>query len=218
MQPIYKFAFYSCDKLRNITIPESVISIGDNAFTLCSSMNIDVYLPNVENIYDGAFSFSGIKSFKADNCLSIGNGCFEQCMNLKTVKLDLVENIYSGAFLNCNALESVDISTGVMDDINPDTFSGCYNLTTVLLPFKLEKIWGGAFKDCYSLRELWIPKTVDIIGDSAFERCKNLTIYSDSEYVNDFCEEHEIKCLPANVYKGRTESFNRPKRLRIKEM
>ena len=48
-----------------------------------------------------------------------------------------------------------------------------------------------------------------------FSKCENLTIYTDSDMVKDYCSEYGIPVKPANEFKN--ESIKKPFKLRIRE-
>ena len=59
--------------------------------------------------------------------------------------------------------------------IGYEAFSGCYRLTSVVLPDSITSIGEWAFEDCYSLTNIKIPESVTYIGKGAFIRCKSFT-------------------------------------------
>ena len=101
---------------KTTTIPNSVTSIGDYAFWVCSGLT-SVTIPNsVESIGDYAFSdCSGLISVTIPNSVtSIGNGAFEYCSGLISVTIgNSVESIGEYAFQNCSGLTSVTIPNSV---------------------------------------------------------------------------------------------------------
>ncbi|MBR5250994.1 MAG: leucine-rich repeat domain-containing protein, partial [Clostridia bacterium] len=103
-------AFYNCTKLTSITIPGSVITIGDKAFYGCSSLASLTISNGVTNIGNSAFrNCSALKSVTIpDSVTEIGKWAFQTCTNLKSIIIGKgVKNINSNAFNGCNALEKV---------------------------------------------------------------------------------------------------------------
>ena len=84
---IYAYAFYECNRLVNVTIPDSVTSIGDLAFDGCSGLTSVAIGNGVTSIGDWAFSScSGLTSVTIGNGVtSIGAVVFNDCDKLKTV-------------------------------------------------------------------------------------------------------------------------------------
>ena len=103
-------AFYWCESLIKITLPNSVTSIGDEAFDGCSGLT-SIEIPNsVTSIGDYAFSgCSGLTSVEIPNRVtSIGGGAFWSCHNLKGIKIpNSVTSIGAYAFDDCGSLTDV---------------------------------------------------------------------------------------------------------------
>ena len=59
--------------------------------------------------------------------------------------------------------------------IGYQAFSGCPDLTSVIIPEGVTTIWNNAFLRCYGLTSVSIPSTVTNIGNSAFQDCRSLT-------------------------------------------
>ena len=144
---------FSSHSLQSITIPDSVTSIGDSAFSWCISLQ-SVTIP--------------------DSVTSIGYHAFEDCSSLQFVTIpDSVTSIGRGAFWYCSSLQSVTIPDSVTS-IGDEAFCGCKSLNSVTIPDSVTSIGGGAFSGCKSLNSVTIPDSVTSIGGSAFKNCKSL--------------------------------------------
>lgn len=173
-------ALMGCGKVKKITIPEGIISIGNNAFY--SNGIKDITLPN---------------SLK-----SIGNSAFGYCQSLETINIPQnVTFIGTGAFNYCKSLREITIPNNV-ENIYSKTFENCTNLSNITISEGVKKIESDAFRNCISLIEINIPKTVTYINmhrenTSLYERnpffsCSNLTkINIDNENQN-YCSENGI--------------------------
>ena len=102
-------AFYSFN-LASIDIPNSVTTIGDNAFKYCSSLTSITIPDNVTTIGDNAFQYcSSLTSITIpDNVTSIGDYAFSGCSSLTSVILGYYLNsLGSQAFYSCDKLSNV---------------------------------------------------------------------------------------------------------------
>jgi hypothetical protein len=98
-------AFYWCDSLASLTIPNSVTCIGRCAFYNCSSLT-SIIIPNsVINIGDSAFrGCSSLTSVTIPNSVtSIGKGAFGGCSSITTIVVDMNNTIYDSRE-ECNAI------------------------------------------------------------------------------------------------------------------
>ena len=94
----YYYALYIGDELQtSVTIPNSITSIGDAAFCLCSSLT-SITIPN--------------------SVTSIGNWAFEECINLTSVTIpNSVTSIGGSAFSGCTWLTDIYVECGDVERI-----------------------------------------------------------------------------------------------------
>lgn len=79
----------------------------------------------------------------------------------------VVRSIGREAFMDCDHIKWVDISSTVRD-ICFDAFNGCSALEYVHIPKSVAYIGNRAFMGCTSLKSVSLHATLDIIGDKAF--------------------------------------------------
>jgi hypothetical protein len=177
--------FYRCSSLTSINIPESVTSIGHDAFSGCSSLT-SINIPE------------GVKS--------IGYRAFSSCSSLTNINIpEGVTSIESSAFDGCSSLTSINIPKGVTS-IGHDAFSGCSSLTSINIPESVTSIGNYAFYGCSSLTSINIPESVTSIGSGAFRGCSSLTninipkgVTSIGNYVFDGCSSLTSINIPESV-------------------
>lgn len=196
-------AFYNCNLLTSITIPDSVTDIGVMAFYNCSSLT-DISIPySVFNI--GASAFMNCSSLTSVNIAGfkfIGTHAFYGCTSLEAVNTtDLAiwcEMMFSNEFSNplyyagnlyINGMEATEITIPdrVAGSINQYAFSGCTSLTSVTLPNCVTSIYEGAFSGCSSLTQI-NTYNVAYIGSRAFEGCSSLTSITLFEGITELGE------------------------------
>jgi hypothetical protein len=169
-------AFTMCNDLTSVTIPNGVTSIGSLAFMYCSGLT-SVTIPNsVTSIGKSAFfGCSGLTSVTISNSVTtIGENAFFDCSGLTSVTIpNSVTSIGNGAFQMCSGLTSVTISNSVTS-IGESTFQDCSRLTSVTIPNSVTSIGKSAFLGCHWLTSVTIPNSVTSIGESAFSECYSL--------------------------------------------
>jgi len=171
------YAFSDCDSLTSIEIPDSVTSIGDSAFYSCDSLTSIEIPDSVTSIENGAFfNCSSLTSIDIpDSVTSIGDLAFLGCTSLTSIDIpDSVTSIGYYAFSSCSSLTSIDIPDSVTS-IGDRAFSYCNSLTSIDIPDSVTSIGDDAFSYCSSLTSIEIPNSVTSIGDRAFSSCDSLT-------------------------------------------
>ena len=147
---------------KNTIIPNSVTSIGENAFYGCSGLT-SVTIPNsVTSIGDCAFSYcKGLTSVAIPNSVtSIGSGAFSWCSGLTSVTIpNSVTTIGEHAFHFCSGLTSVTIPNSVTStSIGECAFYGCSGLTSVVIGNSVTSIGRNAFTKCDGLTSVIVDK------------------------------------------------------------
>lgn len=116
-----------------VTIPDSVTSIGESAFEDCTNLT-NITIPN--------------------SVTSIGDSAFLYCISLKSVTIpNSVKNIEEGAFAWCESLTNAVVPSGVTS-IKNYTFNGCKSLTSVIIGSSVTSIRYGAFSRCTRLTRI----------------------------------------------------------------
>ena len=165
-------AFRGCQSLKIVKIPSKVTAIPDHCFEGCSSLESVTIPDGVTTI--GTDAFFGCKNLESvalpESLTTLGSRSFEFCKSLKTIKIPSgVTTIPFQCFNGCSSLESIAIPEGVTD-IGNEAFSGC-NLNALTLPESLVKIGSWAFYYNRSLKSINIPAKVKTIEEWAFTYC-----------------------------------------------
>lgn len=106
--------------VKKVVIPETVIEIRDDAFSLMSQIETIEFSEGLLKICK--FAFEGLQNLKELNLPStlrtIETNAFFACSSIKTLVIpDSVTEIGSDAFLGCKSLESITIPERFKDDI-----------------------------------------------------------------------------------------------------
>ena len=184
---IRKSAFWGYSGLTTITLPESVTSIGDRAFSSC--VNLEEIIVSANNpVYS---SLDGVLYNKdktellkwpdkklsvtiPESVTSIGDWAFSYCSSLTSVTIpESVTSIGDEAFYDCSGLTSIMLPESVTS-IGGWAFFYCSSLTSVTIPESVESIGNCAFEDCRGLTSVTIPASVERLGTGVFSSCVNL--------------------------------------------
>ena len=163
--------------IENLTIPEEITGIGNNAFVGCGSLKSVVFSDGVERINTGVFrNCVNLTKVEFSESISyIGGFAFYGCTGLTNIAIpDSVTSIGGSAFYGCTGLTNIVISNSVTS-IGSSAFSDCTGLTNIVIPDSVTSIGSSAFSDCTGLTNIVIPDSVTSIGSSAFSGCTGLT-------------------------------------------
>lgn len=133
--------------VREVTIPDTIIHIGDATFENALSL---------EKVYGG------------QSVESIDWNAFAGCTWLiELPEFSNLKEIGILAFVDCRKLEYIHWGEK-LKKVGYHSFWLCDELKSVELPEGLEEIEAGAFDNCFDIDKLEIPTSVTYIGDGAF--------------------------------------------------
>lgn len=189
-------AFSDCVSLTSVYIPQSVTSIGVAAFYGCSSLT-SANIPNsVKDI--GARAFYGcsvLPSVSIPNFVaSIGDSAFEGCSSLTSVTIGTsVTSIGRRAFLKCENLTSIIIPNSVVS-IGSNAFAGCSSLVSATIGDSVISIEDWTFSDCLSLTSVFTPNSIESVGNGAFYGCSSLRSFTFGSAIKSIGNRAFIGC------------------------
>ena len=219
-------AFLDCTSLQHLVLSDSLETIGVHAFDGCSAITDTVVFPESlvslgDNAFAGASGPNAVAVWKAKHCISgakpmshftkvvfgvnveyIGSHLFCSAPLDTVVLPNGVDTIEHRAFYGCSLRyielpqslkyigpSAFDGATSLTSLTVPENMSnipnalcyGCSSLKSVTLPEGIEAIENYAFANCKSLSNINIPQSVQSIGGNAFSDCSSLTSISIPE-------------------------------------
>ena len=179
----YGGAFSDCTALTSIEIPASVETIGNTAFSDCSSL-------------------ATVTFEKGSRLKTIGNNAYYRCTSLTSIEIPAsVETIEKKAFMHCSSLATVTFEKGSQLKTigggysNSSDYYGAFSdcpITSIEIPASVETIEAAAFKGCLALAKITFEKGINLkkisggysenrntdgyfYGHGAFAKCTALT-------------------------------------------
>lgn len=77
------------------------------------------------------------------------------------------------SFTDLTSFDELQYFTNI-PDISGNMFQGCTNLTSVILPPNIEKVYYQAFQNCKKITSINLPDRVNTIGEKCFYNCTSL--------------------------------------------
>lgn len=183
LKVIGNYTFSGCTKLdftRDNNLPESLESIGNNAFEKDTALSQVIFKKGL---------------------ITIGNNAFLDCTGLKTVDFAEATNlktISSAAFQNTGLTKFVLANTKV-DTINNYTLKGCLSLESAEFGASVTSIKTDAICGCPKFKSLSVYPTT-VIDRGIFK--------SDFSYQETVIEEGESKTVQRRVYTAEQNNYS----------
>lgn len=161
---VYYYAFYNCDNLTSVTVPNTITSYPSTANSFGTFNNCD----KLETV-----------TFE-DGLTVIGPGMFKESDKIKKLEIpDSVTTIGQAAFANCDGLEEVKLPAG-LTKIPNNLFGGAEALKSITIPATVTEIEAEAFFNCTALETVTfaskstekLVSALEAVGDNAFAGTK----------------------------------------------
>ena len=180
-------AFCGCYYLKSVSIGNSVTSIGSQAFRLCKRL-ASVTIP--------------------ESVTSIGNDAFDACDDLSKAEFASIESLckidfanyaanplYNAHHLYINGEEIVNlVIPESVTSIGNYALSGYNGMTSIAIPNSVTSIGVGAFYGCSGLTSVTIPNSVTAIREKSFLSCSHLTSVTISNSAKSIADSTFCNC------------------------
>jgi uncharacterized repeat protein (TIGR02543 family) len=191
-------------KIKEITIPKSVLTLGDESFKNTTSLTLVTFESGSALLEIGLYAFANAVALERIDGLpntitKIHAGAFYNnhlLVDFPFEHLTLLEHIGDYAFYQASSLDYLFVNPSILS-IGAYAFFGTELLESVVFESisSLETIGDYAFADAVSLGSFFVPKSVISIGMYAFSGCVSMTTFS-------FAEDIELEMLLDGLLSG----------------
>lgn len=226
-QTVCGYAFYGT-ALENITIGNSVRTIGNSAFENSDSFSTIVVPENVSTIGSLAFAncdglqeviYNATSASTSGNIFTVLLGNSTVFANSPVIKLSIgnnVKQIPGYIFARMNQLKSVDFSgNNMLSSIGSYSFYMNSKIESIILPNSVTAINSYAFYGCSSVNTVLLSNSLNTIGNYAFNNCSSVysidlpdTVTDVGTYAFSGCSSLESVAIPAKVRIIKANTFN----------
>jgi len=190
---IDKYAFDACVQIQEIRLPKTLKTLGDYALASCEGLT-EIELPEgLETIGTAALGYNNFTSLVIPASVTeMGYNACRKNKQLEEVEIKANVPLLNSAFEDCSKLRRVVISGSVQK--LSSTFHACHALEEVLVTGSLETIDGDSFRYLNSLERVQIASGLKTINEKAFIRCGSLTTVSLPDGVTSIGESAFQDC------------------------
>ncbi len=183
-------AFNGCSGITEVTIPNSVTTLGSSTFLNCTALTTVTFAEGMTFTSIGGTAFSGCNSLESivipDSVTTITNTAFQNCWSLTGFVVSQANTNFSevnGVLFNKDKTTllsypggkegTYDVPSSVTS-IGNYAFVGCVGLTGITIPDAVTSIGTYAFQNCTSLTYVNLPNGITTIGNYTFDGCSAL--------------------------------------------
>lgn len=191
---IGSYAFGCCKGLKTVSIPKTVTTIEEYAFS-SSSLESVTFTEGLTKIGMFAFNACNITTLSFPKSLkTIGSQAFMTNSNLTSITFsEGLESIGEKAFMWCEQLTSVSLPESVIS-MSSSCFSSCWKLKSIKFPKNLTKIPESCFWNCYDLTDVTLPENVVSLGNSCFSGCTSLKSFTFKNSITEIGDKIFENC------------------------
>lgn len=167
----------------NVVVPEfynevSVCAIEAGVFSNNSTIQYVFIPPSIKEIGEQCFyNCSNLKSvvIASEDDITLGSACFMDCSNLISIEIHgNLSSLPSYLFSGCSSLFTINLPSSLLT-IEKNAFSSCTSLQSISIPAEVYKIDEFAFSGCSMLQSITLPDRLSSIPNNLFSKCTALT-------------------------------------------
>ena len=185
-------AFFGCQNLKSVTIPESVTTIENNPFAYCDNLaefngkfvSADKHCIIVNNVLQ-SFTPISLKSYSIPNSIvSISNYAFVNCQSLTQIIIPKsISSIGNRAFDYCNSLKTVYCMPDTPPTLGDNAFGASSSTRKIYVPESLV--------NAYKTASNWSKYSSEIEPYPGYvvpEQAKTVTLKVNAKFVTDYID------------------------------
>ncbi len=176
VESIGERSFYGCEKLKKVTLPDTIIKIDNLAFGYCLDLECVELTEGVIEIGDAAFAgCSSLKSINLPTSLcSIGSLAFSSTQLQEITIPPKIKKIKNGTFMLCKEL--ISCKAEQIEVISSSAFEGTESLKSIYLP-NAKAVFERAFSSS-KIEKVYLPENIEYISPEAFNSSKANIYYT----------------------------------------
>lgn len=202
-------AFKGC-LITEITIPESVTNIAQDAFAECNNLltaTINCNLPDYNSASASPFYNCKIQNLIfGSNVTSVGKNAFEDNSTVKTISFTGKIPTFYNHYNSFSGVNKINFNGSLLQYINNvgnfiQNLSSAYNLyinnskiTNLEIPEELTTLPYNVFNGCASITDITWNESITSIGPNAFYDCQNITTINLPEGITNIGYSCFAKC------------------------
>ena len=207
LESIGKGSFLNCYDLQNVNVPSGVLTLGEQAFRECHSLQaLDMAATGITSIagYTFANTYSLATLKLPNNVETIGDHAF---FNTGVVDLAIPATVLSigdSAFEGATAMKTLSFAADCMleelgsTETASNVFKNTVSLETVVLPNFMKAIGSHVFENSgvreVIMTDISVPSELQQLGEYAFANCANLTSFEHLGQVSSIGEAAFFCC------------------------